>query len=221
MTASCSPRPFRAPFVSSRRRSFGDHFLARWFLDGLGTLYVDRFDVARSVAHAGGLSGALHAGEGILIFAEGTLHRMPGLLPFQTGGFMAAVEAEAAVVPVILRGTRSLMRDGTWFPRRVPVHVRIGPPISPSPASETGRGGRIGCGGAKRVVEGGSAPRCGPGVDARPLRRTGPRQPEPPPRPHRAPHRHRPIVGRLAAAARRSGGSVGRRHHPDRVMASE
>ena len=111
-----------------------DHLLARWFLDGLGTLYVDRFDVARSVAHAGELSKALGAGERILIFAEGTLHRMPGLLPFQTGGFMAAAEAEVAVVPVILRGTRSLMRDGTWFPRRAAIHVRIGPPVPPPAA---------------------------------------------------------------------------------------
>ena len=136
--AAALPRPVR--FVA--KAELRDYPLARWFLDGLGTLYVDRFDVARSVAHAGGLSGALHAGEGLLIFAEGTLHRMPGLLPFQTGGFMAAVEAEAVVVPVILRGTRSLMRDGTWFPRRVPIHVRIGEPIAPPPVSEPdGAGG--------------------------------------------------------------------------------
>ena len=125
--AAALPRPVR--FVA--KAELRDHLLARWFLDGLGTLYVDRFDVARSVAHAGGLSEALGAGEGILIFAEGTLHRMPGLLPFQTGGFMAAVKAEAPAVPVVLRGTRSLMRNETWFPRRVPIHVRIGPPSAP------------------------------------------------------------------------------------------
>ena len=125
--AAALPRPVR--FVA--KAELRDHLLARWFLDGLGTLYVDRFDVTRSVAHAGGLSEALRAGEGILIFAEGTLHRMPGLLPFQTGGFMAAVEAQAPVIPVVLRGTRSFMRNETWFPRRVPIHVRIGPPSAP------------------------------------------------------------------------------------------
>ena len=109
--------------------------LARWFLDGIGTLYVDRFDAARSVAHAGGLAEALHAGESIAIFPEGTLHRMPGLMPFQMGAFAAAVEAGAPVVPVVLRGTRSLMRSETWFPRRAAVRVRIGTPIHP-PALE-------------------------------------------------------------------------------------
>ena len=121
----------RGPVRFVAKAELTDNLYVRWLLDGIGALYADRFDVTRSVAHAGGLAGALRAGENILIFAEGTLHRMPGLLPFQTGGFMAAVEAQAQVVPVILRGTRSFMRDGTWFPRRVPLHVRIGPPVPP------------------------------------------------------------------------------------------
>ena len=121
----------RLPVRFVAKAELRNNLYARWFLDGIGVLYVDRFDITRSVAHAGGLAGALRSGESILIFAEGTLHRMPGLLPFQTGGFMAAVEADAPVVPVILRGMRSFMRDQTWFPRRVPVHVRIGPPIPP------------------------------------------------------------------------------------------
>ena len=121
----------RRPFRFVAKAELRSNLYARWFLDGIGALYVDRFDVTRSVAHAGGLTGALRAGESILIFAEGTLHRMPGLMRFQTGGFMAAVEAEAPVVPVVLRGTRSFMRNETWLPRRVPIHVRIGPPIPP------------------------------------------------------------------------------------------
>lgn len=117
--------------------------LARWFLDGIGVLYVDRFDAARSVAHAGGLADALRAGDSIAVFPEGTLHRMPGLLPFQMGAFAAAVEAGAPVVPVVLRGTRSLMRSETWFPRRAPLRVRIGEPILP-PTLRSVPGGGVG-----------------------------------------------------------------------------
>ena len=130
----------RRPVRFVAKAELRDNLYARWFLDGIGVLYVDRFDVTRSVAHAGGLAGALRARESILIFAEGTLHRMPGLLPFQTGGFMAAVEADTPVVPVVLRGTRSFMRNETWFPRRVPIHVRIGPPIPPPGAGPTPAG---------------------------------------------------------------------------------
>ena len=150
--AAAIPRPVR--FVA--KAELRDHPLARWFLDGIGVLYVDRFDAARSVAHAGGLAEALRAGDRIAIFPEGTLHRMPGLLPFRMGAFMAAVEEEAPVAPVVLRGTRSLMRDGTWFPRRAPVHVRIGEPVAPpalesAPAAEPGSA-------AEPAPESGSAP---------------------------------------------------------------
>ena len=131
----------RKPVRFVAKAELRDNLYARWVLDGIGVLYVDRFDITRSVAHAEGLAGALRAGERILIFAEGTLHRMPGLLPFQTGGFMAAVEADAPVVPVILRGMRSFMRDQTWFPRRVPIHVRIGPPIPPPAPDRPPAGG--------------------------------------------------------------------------------
>jgi hypothetical protein len=34
-------------------------------------------------------------------------------------------------VPMALRGVRSVLRDGTWFPRRYPIAVTIGAPIAP------------------------------------------------------------------------------------------
>ena len=160
--AAAIPRPVR--FVA--KAELRDHPLARWFLDGIGVLYVDRFDTARSVAHAGGLAEALRAGDRVAIFPEGTLHRMPGLLPFRMGAFMAAVEEEAPVAPVVLRGTRSLMRDGTWFPRRAAVHVRIGEPVPPPalesiPAAESAPAAEP-ASAAESAPESGSAPDDGP-----------------------------------------------------------
>jgi hypothetical protein len=35
------------------------------------------------------------------------------------------------VVPAGLRGTRGVLRGDQWFPRRSPVHLRIGKPIQP------------------------------------------------------------------------------------------
>jgi 1-acyl-sn-glycerol-3-phosphate acyltransferase len=70
------------------------------------------------------------------IFPEGTLHRMPGLLPFHLGAFLAAAEAGVPVLPVTLRGTRSILRDRSLFPRRGRVRVHMGEPIWPRPAGE-------------------------------------------------------------------------------------
>jgi len=41
---------------------------------------------------------------------------------------LVAAEAGAPVVPVTIRGTRSILRDGHWFPRRGIITVTIGKP---------------------------------------------------------------------------------------------
>jgi 1-acyl-sn-glycerol-3-phosphate acyltransferase len=66
-----------------------------------------------------------------VIFPEGTFRRAPGLLPFRMGAFVAAAEAGVPVVPVALRGTRSLLRGDDWFPRRGEATMVVEPPISP------------------------------------------------------------------------------------------
>ena len=105
---------------------------ARLFLEGIGVVFVERFERRRSAEDAEEMSAALAAGAEIGIFAEGTLHRMPGLLPFQLGAFRSAVDADTPVVPVVLRGTRSVLRNESWFPRRGIIRVRIGEAIEPA-----------------------------------------------------------------------------------------
>jgi 1-acyl-sn-glycerol-3-phosphate acyltransferase len=47
------------------------------------------------------------------------------------GAFVAAATGGAAVVPIALRGTRSLLRAGQWLPRRGVLQIVIGAPIAP------------------------------------------------------------------------------------------
>jgi len=42
-----------------------------------------------------------------------------------------AGEAGIPVVPVTITGTRSVLRDGSWFPHRGPVSVIVSQPIVP------------------------------------------------------------------------------------------
>jgi 1-acyl-sn-glycerol-3-phosphate acyltransferase len=56
---------------------------------------------------------------------------MPGLLPFHMGAFVAAAEAGVPVVPVAIRGTRSILRAGSWFPHAGTVSVLVGEPVMP------------------------------------------------------------------------------------------
>jgi hypothetical protein len=36
------------------------------------------------------------------------------------------------VTPVVLAGTREILRDESWLPRRGPVRVSVGAPIAPA-----------------------------------------------------------------------------------------
>ena len=120
------PRPVGFIAKSELLRSF----IARTFLRSLGTRFVERFDVERSVEDAWRLERLALQGESLLFFAEGTFSRAPGLLPFHMGAFQVAAEANLPLVPVTLRGTRSMLRDGSWFPRRGSVSVTISAPIA-------------------------------------------------------------------------------------------
>ena len=104
-------------------------------LRALGAEFVHRLDHERSVANVASLTERLKCGGALGFFPEGTLHRMPGLLPFRLGAFSVAVEGKAGVVPVTIVGSRSVLRDGQWIPHPGTVSVRIAPPISPAALS--------------------------------------------------------------------------------------
>ena len=119
----------KSAFVA--KRELADNVLARIFFGGFGTLFVERFDVQKSAEHADELATVAREGTTLIVFPEGTLLRHTGLLPFRTGAFQTAAQAQVPVVPVALRGVRSVLRDGTWYLRRAPVSVTIGAPIAP------------------------------------------------------------------------------------------
>jgi len=106
-------------------------FFPRRFLRRIGAVFVERFDKQRGVADARRTVQTVQAGRSLMVFPEGTFTRMPGLLPFHMGAFVAAAEAGVPVVPVTIRGTRSLLRADSRFPHRGGVRVIVGLPIMP------------------------------------------------------------------------------------------
>ena len=94
-------------------------------------LPYDMFDVQKSAENADELVAAARQGVSLLLFPEGTFRHQAGLLPFRTGAFQVAAQAGIPLVPVGLRGVRSLLREGTWYLRRSTVSVSFAPPITP------------------------------------------------------------------------------------------
>ncbi|MDA0224642.1 MAG: AMP-binding protein [Proteobacteria bacterium] len=113
------------------KREFQEHWLMGRLLAGFGTRFIERFDVTKSSEHAGDLATAAKDGASLIVFPEGTLKRNTGLMAFRSGAFQAAAQAGVPVLPVALRGVRSVLRDGTWYLRRAAISVSIGAPIAP------------------------------------------------------------------------------------------
>jgi 1-acyl-sn-glycerol-3-phosphate acyltransferase len=121
--------PMEFHFVA--KAELRDSFVSSVFLRRVGSEFVERFDKERGVADARRLGQRAGRGEPLVFFPEGTFRRMPGLLPFRMGAFVVAAEAGATVVPIGIRGSRSLLRAGSWFPHRGALKVSIGTPIIP------------------------------------------------------------------------------------------
>ena len=118
-------------FAFVAKREFQSSFLMGRLLAGFGTQFIERFDVAKSAEHAGEMVEAARRGVSLIVFPEGTLTRRSGLMAFRTGAFQAAAQAGVPVIPVALRGLRSVLRDGTWYLRRASVSVTVSAPIRP------------------------------------------------------------------------------------------
>ena len=113
------------------KRELLDNIVSRVYLRHIGSDFVDRFDPERGVEEVKQVALSLQSGGSPIFFPEGTFDRMPGLLPFHMGAFVVAAEAGVPIVPITIRGTRSILRAGHWFPRRGVITITISRPIVP------------------------------------------------------------------------------------------
>jgi len=127
----------RRPHVFVAKAELRGHFVSRVFLTRIGTAFVDRFDIRQSAADVERMAAFARSGRPVCFFPEGTFGRLPGLLPFRLGAFSTAVSAEVSVVPVAIRGARTVLREGTWFPGRGGVELTVAE-LSHPPQGEDG-----------------------------------------------------------------------------------
>lgn len=113
------------------KRELGNLSITRFVFQRLGVEFVERLDAQKSIEDSDRLLQLVQNGQSIVFFPEGTFGREPGLRPFRMGAFTIAAQTGAAVVPVALRGTRSVLRGEQWLPRPHPVRVTVLPPIHP------------------------------------------------------------------------------------------
>ena len=111
------------------KAELAEKFFARVMLSRLDVFFVERFDVEKGLEDTRRIGRLAASGKRPLFFAEGTLQRMPGLLPFQMGAFVTAAQAGIPVLPLTIRGTRNKLRGGSWFPRKGRIGIIISKPV--------------------------------------------------------------------------------------------
>ena len=126
--------PVHVRFIA--KSELAKSFVTRVPLKHIHAEFVERFEISQSVKDIQKLSKLLKTGQVLFFFAEGTFTRVPGLKPFHLGAFSVAAEANVPVVPIAIRGTRSIMRAGSWFVRRGLVNIEVGEPIDPQDVCE-------------------------------------------------------------------------------------
>ena len=98
-------------------------------MSGAGYVKIDRSNrksAFKSIEH---VAAKMKNGVSVMIFPEGTRSEDGDIKPFKKGGFVMAVDTGAPIVPVILRGTRSIMAKGSWRINPGDVTLSIEKPI--------------------------------------------------------------------------------------------
>ena len=113
------------------KKEFADQIFMGMMLRRLGVLFIERFDLAESLADITTAIDTASRDRVLVIFPEGTFTHRSGLLGFFLGGFKIASEAGLPIIPGALRGTRSMLRSDQWLPRKTAVSVEFGEPVQP------------------------------------------------------------------------------------------
>ncbi|MBI5898193.1 MAG: AMP-binding protein [Rhodocyclales bacterium] len=132
LLAAVLPEP--VAFVA--KRELAGHPVLGPLLRRMGVHFVERADPRQGAEDARRLGG-LADGPRLLFFAEGTFGPAAGLRAFRLGAFQVAAGRGIPVLPLTLTGTRELLRDGRWWPRRIRPGVDFGAPLVPHGADWT------------------------------------------------------------------------------------
>ena len=100
-----------------------------WSIAAGGFIPIDRGDRSTARQSFASALARIKNGTSILLFPEGTRAMTDVLLPFQRGGFLIAMKTGLPIVPVGIRGTRSVQRKDSFAIRPSEIEVRYGAPI--------------------------------------------------------------------------------------------
>jgi 1-acyl-sn-glycerol-3-phosphate acyltransferase len=96
---------------------------------GAGYVAIDRFDRQSAFNSISEVSKKMKNGVSVMIFPEGTRSKDGKIGSFKKGGFIMAVDSRVPIIPLVIRGTRSIMEKGNLRINPGDVSMQIGQPV--------------------------------------------------------------------------------------------
>jgi 1-acyl-sn-glycerol-3-phosphate acyltransferase len=100
-----------------------------WAMRAGRFIFIDRQNAASAHRTIDEAAERIREGRSVVIFPEGTRSRDGRLAPFKKGAFHLAIKSGAEVVPVAIRGSREVMRSGSFLIHPGVVDIELGAPI--------------------------------------------------------------------------------------------
>lgn len=97
---------------------------------GAGYVKIDRFNQKSAFESINEAAAKIKNGVSVMIFPEGTRSRDGKIKTFKKGGFVMALDAGVPIVPIILKGTRTIMEKGSLKINTGEVSLNIEAPIA-------------------------------------------------------------------------------------------
>lgn len=124
--------PAHPGYAFAVRQQYRSQALLWPLLKAVGTIVLAPAAPQHRSANTARLAAVLRSGQNLIVFPEGSVRPEPGLQPFHSGAFVAAAASGVPIVIAGLHGARDALRLRTWLPRRVPLHLEIGPVLAPA-----------------------------------------------------------------------------------------
>lgn len=128
----------RRDFIVMVAEYHSQYAFRRWLVKITGAIFVDRYQADFTVLRE--VLRRLNDGGVLIISPEGTRSKTGQLLPGQPGTAYLAAKSGVPVLPVSIVGTQdSLILANLKRPRRTPVRITVGEPLTFQPISRQGR----------------------------------------------------------------------------------
>jgi 1-acyl-sn-glycerol-3-phosphate acyltransferase len=101
-----------------------------WGLGLGGHVIVDRGRHERAMRSMRAAAERIRTGTNVIIFPEGTRGTTGAMLPFKSGGFHLAIEAQVPILPVSISGSQHITPKGSLRIESGRIKIRYGKPIA-------------------------------------------------------------------------------------------